>query len=113
MFPWFQLESGTKVYMKGIPKDKTLKEEAYPVVIWRNSFEKASVFAVNGNYMEDATGLGLLTGMLCEMSDYAIYPVVNAQNLVIANYPVSYTHLTGVRNALYTSGGMFCCPLFG
>ena len=20
---------------------------------------------------------------------------------------------TGVRNALYTSGGMFCCPLFG
>lgn len=86
-FPWFQLESGTKVYMKGIPKDDTLKAEEYPVVIWRKSFENASVFAVNGNYMEDATGLGLLTGMLGEMSDYTIYPVVNAQNFVIANYP--------------------------
>ena len=101
-FPWFQLESGTKVYMKGIPKDKTLKEEAYPVVIWRNSFEKASVFAVNGNYMEDATGLGLLTGMLCEMSDYAIYPVVNAQNLVIANYPGFAEENDAVMEKMYS-----------
>ena len=86
-FPWFELESGTKVYMKGIPKDDTLKSEEYPVVIWRKSFGNACVFAVNGNYMEDAAGLGILTGMLGEMSDYVIYPVVNAQNLVIANYP--------------------------
>lgn len=86
-FPWFELQSGTKVYMKGIPKDKTLKAEEYPVIIWRKSFENAYVFAVNGNYMQDATGLGLLTGMYGEMSSYSIYPVVNAQNLVIANYP--------------------------
>lgn len=86
-FPWFQLESGTKVYMKGIPEDETLKAEEYPVVIWRKSFGNAYVFAVNGSYMEDATGLGLLTGMLGEMSDYTIYPVVNAQNLILADYP--------------------------
>lgn len=86
-FPWFGLESGTKVYMKGIPKDKTLKSEEYPVVIWRKSYGNAYVFAINGNYMKDATGLGLLTGMLSEMNAYTIYPVVNAQNLIIANYP--------------------------
>ncbi len=86
-FPWLSLESGTKVYMKGIPKDKSLKPEEYPVVIWRKSYGKAYVFAVNGSYMEDATGLGMLTAMLSEMNSYTIYPVVNAQNLVIANYP--------------------------
>ena len=101
-FPWFQLESGTKVYMKGIPKDDTLKAEEYPVVIWRKSFEHASVFAVNGNYMEDVTGLGLLTGMLGEMSDYAIYPVVNAQNFVIADYPGFAEENEAVMEKMYS-----------
>ena len=38
--------------------------------------------------MEDETGLGILTGMLYETRDYLIYPVVNAQNLIAANFPV-------------------------
>lgn len=45
------------------------------------------VFAVNGDYMEDEAGLGILTGMLYETRDYLIYPVVNAQNLIMANFP--------------------------
>lgn len=36
--------------------------------------------------MEDETGLGILTGMLYETRDYLIYPVVNAQNLIAANF---------------------------
>lgn len=86
-FPWYRLASGTKVYMKGIPEDKSVKTEKYPVVIWRKSFETAYVFAVNGDYMQDVAGLGVLTGMISEIDSYTIYPVVNAQNLVIANYP--------------------------
>lgn len=86
-FPWYRLTSGTKVYMKGIPKDSTVKTEKYPVIIWRKNFETGSVFAVNGDYMQDVSGLGILTGMVSEMNAYTVYPVVNAQNLVIANYP--------------------------
>lgn len=48
-FPWYHLSSGTKVYMKGIPKEKSVKTENYPVLIWRKSYENACVFAVNGN----------------------------------------------------------------
>ena len=87
-FPWFKLAGGTKAYMKGIPEDSTLKVQEHPVAIWRKSTGNAYVFAVNGDYMEDETGLGILTGMLYETRDYLIYPVVNAQNLIAANFPV-------------------------
>ena len=37
-FPWYQLTSGTKVYMKGISKEEEADPEEDPVVIWRKSF---------------------------------------------------------------------------
>ena len=52
-FPWFKLANGTKAYMKGFTEDETLKTQDYPVVIWRKNFETASVFVVNGDYMEE------------------------------------------------------------
>lgn len=85
--PWYRLTSGTRVYMKGVPKDESIKSEDFPPVIWEKSFGAASVFAVNGTYMEDVTGLGLLSAMEAKTKAYTIYPVVNAQNLVVANYP--------------------------
>lgn len=86
-FPWYSLTSGTKVYMKGIPEDDKVKKEDYPVLIWRKSFGTAYVFAVNGGYMQGIEGLGLLSAMSSEMYPYEIYPVVNAQNVVLTGYP--------------------------
>ncbi len=85
-FPWYVLAAGTKTYMKGIPEEEA-KPEDHPAVIWRNSRGTAYVFAVNGRYMEGAAGLGVLSAMRKEMEAYTIYPVVNAQNLVLANFP--------------------------
>ncbi len=84
--PWYILDAGTKAYMKGIPPGEE-KVEDYPAVIWRRSLENAYVFAVNGGYMEDATGLGILSAMVSETTSCTVYPVVNAQSLVLANYP--------------------------
>ena len=86
-FPWYQLTSGTKVSMKGISKEEEADPEEDPVVIWRKSFGSAYVFAVNGGYMEGMEGLGILSAMSAEMYSYELYPVVNAQNLVLAGYP--------------------------
>ncbi len=88
--PWYILGSGTKAYMKGIPEDETVQLEERPGIIWRRSFGKAQwgcLFAVNGGYMEDVTGLGLLSAMMTETKYYEIYPVINAQNMIVANYP--------------------------
>lgn len=86
-FPWYLLTSGTKVYMKGIPEDESVETEDYPALIWRKSFGEASVFAVNGGYMEGIQSLGLLSAMAAEMHPYEIYPVLNAQNMIFTGYP--------------------------
>lgn len=86
-FPWYHLTSGTKVYMRGIPKDKSVRTERFPPVIWKKSFGPGAVFAVNGSYMEDVTALGILSAMAAQTGNPEIYPIVNAQNLVAVNYP--------------------------
>lgn len=89
--PWYQVGSGTETYMVGLLDEETgkdVKNEKLPTIIWRNGIHGSSVFAVVGDYMKDSTALGLLDGMLAEGSAYTIYPVVNAQNISMVNFPV-------------------------
>ena len=89
--PWYQVGSGTKTYMVGLFDEKTgknVENEDLPTLIWRNGIDYGSVFAVVGDYMKDSTALGLLDGMRAEAMQYIIYPVVNAQNLSMVNFPV-------------------------
>ena len=89
--PWYQVGSGTKTYMVGLLDEKTgknVENEDLPTIIWRNGIDYGSVFAVVGNYMKDSTALGLLDGMRAEALQYTIYPIVNAQNLSMVNFPV-------------------------
>lgn len=97
--PWYLLDSGTKTYMVGTMKEKEvrdlvgLEEQAegvtgyFPKLIWRNSYHGSSVFAVNGDYISSLAGMGILNSFCYEISDYEIYPVVNAQNVLVQNYP--------------------------
>lgn len=89
--PWYQVGSGTKTYMVGLLDEKTgknVENEDLPTIIWRNGIDYGSVFAVVGDYMKDSTALGLLDGMRAEALSYTIYPIVNAQNLSMVNFPV-------------------------
>lgn len=89
--PWYQLGNGTKTYLVGLfdeDSGKDVENEELPSLIWRNGINNSSVFAVVGDYMKDSTALGLLDGMLAEDSEYSLYPVVNAQNLSMVNFPV-------------------------
>lgn len=99
--PWYRVSSGTKSYMMGLlaesPSDteygteadteEELKNEDLPAIIWRNNVNGCKVFVVNGNYLKDNTGLGFLNAMMSELKAYDIYPVINAQNLVVINFP--------------------------
>ena len=90
--PWYQVGSGTKTYMVGVLDTEKInghiENEELPTLIWRNGIQNGSVFCVVGDYMKDSTALGLLDGMVTEASQYYIYPVVNAQNLSMINFPV-------------------------
>lgn len=90
--PWYQIGSGTKAYLVGMIKEKTgegeaIRNEDVPALIWRNGIEGGSVYAVCGDYMKGNTALGILDGMMTEAKSYYIYPIVNAQNLSVINFP--------------------------
>lgn len=99
--PWCQTASGTKVYMVGMLSSEE-KNENLPAVIWRSSQGNAHVFAVNGDYLSDNAGLGFLEGMVYEMNGYSVYPVVNAQNLVVLDYPSMADENTDVMMHYYS-----------
>ena len=105
--PWYILGTGTKTYMVGLLPEEFIESElpeyiawqygnmsetakynaVLPAVIWRNSVSKAKVFCVSGSYLSDIAGIGILDAMMAEIDLYEIYPVVNAQNFVVAGYP--------------------------
>lgn len=105
--PWYTTGAGTKTYMVGTLSDETIEqtvdneiraqyagmeEEAaknslLPAILWRNSVDTAKIFCVNGDYLADISAVGILDAMMGETYDYDIYPVINAQNLAIADLP--------------------------
>ena len=90
--PWYDISARTKSYMVGFlsaeeKESMGLNNEDMPAIIWRSNMGTGSVFAVNGDYMEGEASLGILDAMLYETEEYALYPVVNAQNLSIAGFP--------------------------
>lgn len=84
--PWYITGSGTKVYMAGILENKA-EENTSPCLLWRNTYEDIKVFAVCGDYMSSLSGLGILNAFIYELNSYDLYPVVNAQNVIINNFP--------------------------
>ena len=68
--PWYLLESGCKTYMVGMLADESVKNEQLPAILWRATVGDAKVFAVNGDYMEDCTGIGFLDAMMTELLEF-------------------------------------------
>ena len=87
---WYEMGSGTKAYFTGLLNQEYYGEtrnEYLPAIVWRNSIHDTKIFVVNGDFMEKTTGLGFLSAMINEIEPYSLYPVINAQSMVIVNYP--------------------------
>ena len=85
--PWYILGKGTKTYMVGLMDEKEVEREEFPALIWSHKYLNGKVFAVNGSYLEDETGLGILSAMDYEANEYVLYPVVNARSYMISDFP--------------------------
>lgn len=106
--PWYLTLDGNTTYMVGLMDDLKcqggeIPNEYAPGILWCYSGKgHGKVFAVNGDFMEDATGIGILSAVMSELHDYEIYPVVNAQNLSVANYPSFANENSEVIEASYS-----------
>lgn len=85
--PWYQLGTGTKIYMTGLFDEDEVDRELFPPVIWRNSYKGRLVFAVNGDYIQSLGGMGFLDAFCYERQEYSLYPVINAENVTVTGFP--------------------------
>ena len=85
--PWYVTGRGSKTYITGLLDENSVEREDFPRIIWRNTYEDTFVFAVNGDYLTNLTGLGILDAFVYEMQEYVLYPVVNAQNIIVTDFP--------------------------
>ena len=100
--PWYTTGSGTKVYMVGIMDKNEVEEDYFPCLMWRNSYNGIKVFAVCGDYMSSLAGLGILNAFVYELRPYDLYPVVNAQNVIINNFPNLSMENADVLRGIYS-----------
>lgn len=87
VMPWYQLGTGTKIYMTGLFDEDEVDRELFPPILWRNSYKGTLVFAVNSDYMTQLAGMGILDAFCYEWQDYCLYPVINAENVTVAGFP--------------------------
>lgn len=85
--PWYSIGRATKTYMVGMMADESIDESKYPAIIWRNSFYDSQIYVVADDFMAGPAGYGIIDAIVYEMSDYQIYPVINARNTVLVDYP--------------------------
>ena len=90
--PWYQLNAGAQTYMVGLLNETDMEtdnitREMLPALMWSYSDGNCQVFAVNGDYMHDNTGVGILSAIDAKLNEYTLYPILNAQLLTVANYP--------------------------
>lgn len=84
--PWYVVGEGSKTYIMGMVDDRSQKNENLPSIVWRHAYGTGKVFCINGDYVSDETGIGYLTACLADKDSYDVYPIINAQNMVFANY---------------------------
>ncbi len=89
--PWYNTSNATKTYMSAVVESEDgskIDNEDQPAVIWRKSHDHAYVFCINGDYIKDISGMGILTAIMSESKDLDIYPVVDSQSVIVNNFPM-------------------------
>lgn len=89
--PWYNTSNATKTYMSAVVESEDgskIDNEDQPAVIWRKSHDHAYVFCINGDYIKDISGMGILTAVMSESKDLDIYPVVDSQSVIVNNFPM-------------------------
>lgn len=85
--PWYETGAGTEAYAVGMLDETEYKAEDFPRIIWRNTYNGTYVFAVSTDIINEEFGPGIISSIAYEAKDYYIYPVINAQNVVLTDFP--------------------------
>ncbi|MBP5494151.1 MAG: hypothetical protein J6X97_03575 [Lachnospiraceae bacterium] len=85
--PWYKTGKGSVTYAVAMMDEEEVKANDFPKLIWRNNYKGTFVYAVAADVINSDMGLGFLSAIDYSANDFTLYPVVNAQNMVISDYP--------------------------
>lgn len=99
--PWYLTGNRSETFMVGL-LGKDVEDENLPAIIWRAATGEGKVYAINGDYMKESMGMGILDAMLADAMPYYIYPVVNSQNVSVTDFSPASEENDGVIRQLYS-----------
>lgn len=67
-------------------KKKVEQRDLIPL-IWEKRYGKGCFYVVNGDFLTEEYGMGIFTGILSQMEDTFIYPVINAKANLLDSFP--------------------------
>lgn len=77
--------SCTKLIME---KSQTEKEQGdLAPLLWKKTYGKGKLYAVNAPFFKNETGIGIFTGILADMQEVFVYPVVNSSTVLLDHFP--------------------------
>ncbi len=85
--PYFTLMPGFKVHLMGLTGDVDDENAALVPLLWRASVRNSMVCVVNGDYLQRHSGIGFFTAILADLRGRLCYPVINAQTMMVHNFP--------------------------
>ena len=101
--PYYTLRAGYELYSVGVLEDQAgIANEELPALLWRTYTGSSLVFCVNADVFRGERMLGVLTAFLSQAHDAYLYPVVNAQSIVVLNDPYFAEENTETMKARYS-----------
>lgn len=108
--PYYTLRAGYEVYAVAILEQQgKIKNEELPALLWRTYTGSSLVFVVNSDVFLGERLLGVITACLSQAYPCYLYPVVNAQTILLLNYPFFANENTDAIMERYSRNTrMFC-----
>ena len=90
---WYRTGQGVETYMMGVFKDdlykgKKIENEELPPIMWSCSSGTAKAYVIQGDYFSNRMiEMGILSSVMADCKQIDLYPIVDAQQIQILNYP--------------------------
>ena len=99
--PWLQLHAGYSVYLCGFVDSPRLAKPRTLPLLWRACPEKGFVFVCADDWLLRANCVGFFYAMEAQTVRTQLYPVVNAQTMMVQNFPYLSTENVEQINSWY------------
>ncbi len=77
--------SCTKMIQERSKENK--KQNLLAPLLWKRQYGKGSVYVCSGPFFSEEAGVGILAGILADMEEVFLYPVINSSSVLMDYYP--------------------------